>query len=375
MSNRVESAFREPKLIKALAFEIEKRAKDLKNKIKIMEVCGGHTHTIMKYGLKQILPENIDFVHGPGCPVCVMPKEKIDEAYVLSSIEGVIFVTLGDMIKVPGSFGSLQDARALGADIRFVYSPFECIKIASENSDKKVIFYAIGFETTTPMSAALLKESLQRGIKNLFFAINHIKIPEVLDVLFSDRECKVNALIAPSHVSAITGAKIYKPLVERYKKPTVVSGFEPVDVLDGVLRVVNQFLEGRCELDIEYSRVVNMDGNSKALELIDEFFTPQDRFNWRGIGWVWHSSLKLKDKYKNFCAYREFEKYLKSIKSKDEHRECVCGEILKGIKKPDECRLFRVVCNPSNPIGSCMVSSEGACAAYYKYDNFNIQKD
>ncbi len=360
--------FRDAKVIQSLAKEIDKEAKKLDKKINIMEVCGGHTHTIMKYGLLQLLPENIDFIHGPGCPVCVMPKERIDHAYTLAMQEDVILVTLGDMIKVPGSNGSLQNARANGADVRFVYSPLDSLKIAKENPDKTVIFYAIGFETTTPMSAALLESVIKQNITNLLFHINHVVVPEPMRVLLDDKECAINAFIGPSHVSVITGSKIYDEFPANYKTPVVVSGFEPVDVMQSILMIVRQFNEGRCEVENEYGRAVSKEGNVTAQKLIEKYFEKRDHFRWRGIGDIKKSALKLKDEYAKYDAEKIYADILPDKKI-DDHKMCICGEILKGKAKPMECKVFGKACKPNSPLGSCMVSSEGACAAYYKYGN------
>ncbi len=360
--------FRDADTIKAYAKLINEGAKKLSRSINIMEVCGGHTHSIMKYGLNQLLPENIKFIHGPGCPVCVMPKERVDHAVALSKVSDVIVVTLGDMIKVPGSNGSLQDARAKGADVRFVYSPLDCIKIAKENPEKKVVFFAIGFETTTPMTSALIKQVLDKDIKNIFFHINHITVPEPMRVLLDDETNNIDAFIGPSHVSVIAGSKIYEEFASKYKKPVVVSGFEPVDVMQSVYMILSQFLENRCALEIEYTRSVSYDGNIQAQKLNDTFFERRDHFRWRGIGDIPHSALKLKDEY----SYLDAEMIYKDIlpnEQIDDHKLCICGDILKGKANPKDCKVFGTACKPSNPLGSCMVSSEGACAAYYKYGN------
>lgn len=365
--------FRDPATIKALAKLIEKEARSLEEPLNIMEVCGGHTHTIMKYGLKQLLPDSIRFVHGPGCPVCIMPKERIDHAYILSKEEGVILATLGDMIKVPGSRGSLQKARREGADIRFVYSPLDVLKIARENPDKKVIFFAIGFETTTPMSAALLEHAIKEGLENLLLHVNHVTVPEVMQELIDSRDehidsynNKIDAFIGPSHVSVIAGAKIYRRFPQRYGRPVVVSGFEPVDVMEGVLMLVRQFVEGRCELEIQYRRSVTMEGNTSAQKMIDRYFCKRELFKWRGLGNIPHSALRLRDEYARYDAERVYADIL-PLEEIEDHKLCICGDILRGMADPTECMVFGTACKPSNPLGSCMVSSEGACAAYYKY--------
>ena len=301
--------FRDADTIKAYAKIIAQDAKKLENPINIMEVCGGHTHTIMKYGIPQLMPENINFIHGPGCPVCIMPKERIDHAYVLSMQENVILVTLGDMIKVPGSNGSLQDARAKGADVRFVYSPMDCIKIAKENEDKKVIFFAIGFETTTPMTAALINTVIKFDIKNVLLHINHVTVPEVMKELIDSRDIhvdsynnQIDAFLGPSHVSVISGSKIYEEFPRDYNRPVVVSGFEPVDVMQAISMVIKQFIENRCELEVEYNRLVSYDGNIKAQELIEKYFEKTDLFKWRGLGNIAKSGLKLKSEYEKYDA-------------------------------------------------------------------------
>jgi hydrogenase expression/formation protein HypD len=360
--------FRDPKTIKALKKLIDQEAQKLNRDINIMEVCGGHTHTIMKYGLPQLLPSNINFVHGPGCPVCVMPKERIDHAYILSLQEDVILVTLGDMIKVPGSRGSLQDARSKGADVRFVYSPLDTIKIANENPNKKIIFFAIGFETTTPMTAALLEHVTKSEVKNILFHINHITVPEPMRALLDSSDCKIDAFIGPSHVSVITGSKIYEEFVVDYKKPVVVSGFEPVDVMQSILSIIKQFNENRCDLELQYSRAVTYDGNLRAQVLNNKFFTKAEQFRWRGLGDIKDSSYKLRDEYASIDAEIIYKDILPNEKI-DDHKLCICGSIMRGVAKPNDCKVFGTACKPSSPLGSCMVSSEGACSAYYKYGN------
>ena len=367
--------FRDGKTIQAYAKLIEKEAKKLKKPINIMEVCGGHTHTIMKFGLPQLLPDNVNFIHGPGCPVCIMPKERIDHAYVLAMQSDVILVTLGDMIKVPGSHGSLQDARSKGADVRFVYSPMESLKIAQENPDKKVIFFAIGFETTTPMTAVLVDQVIKLGISNILFHINHVTVPEVMVELIDSRDehidsynNQIDAFLGPSHVSVISGSKIYDKFPKEYARPVVVTGFEPVDAMQGIYMIVKQFIEERCELEIQYKRVVSYEGNLKAQALIDTYFEKVSLFRWRGLGNVPDSGLKLKESYAPYDAEVVYEKILPRAEIED-HKLCICGDILRGMAKPHECTIFGTACKPNSPIGSCMVSSEGACAAYYKYGN------
>ncbi|WP_148570929.1 hydrogenase formation protein HypD [Aliarcobacter cryaerophilus] len=359
--------FRDSKVIKAYKKLIDEDLKDYDKTINIMEVCGGHTHTIMKYGIPQLLNKKINFIHGPGCPVCVMPKDRIDSAYELSLQKDVILVTLGDMIKVPGSKGSLQKARSEGADVRFVYSPMDCLKIADENKDKTVVFFAIGFETTTPMTCALMEQVIKQDIKNILFSINHITVPEVMRVLVQDDNCKIDAFLGPSHVSVISGSKIYEEFPLSYNKPVVVSGFEPVDVMQSISMIVKQFKEKRANLEIEYKRVVSYDGNLKAQELINKYFRKVP-FKFRGIGEVENSGYELKDEFDKYNAKIVYKDILPTQEVK-ENKACKCPEILKGVAKPTDCKIFGTVCTPTNPIGSCMVSSEGACSAYYKYGN------
>ena len=359
--------FRDAKTIKAFKQIIDEDLKDYDGTINIMEVCGGHTHTIMKYGIPQLINKKINFIHGPGCPVCVMPKDRIDSAYELSLQKDLILVTLGDMIKVPGSKGSLQKARSEGADVRFVYSPMDCLKIADENKDKIVVFFAIGFETTTPMTCALMEQVIKQDIKNILFHINHITVPEVMQVLVQDENCKIDAFLGPSHVSVISGSKIYEEFPLSYNKPVVVSGFEPVDVMQSISMIVKQFKEKRANLEIEYKRVVSYEGNLKAQELINKYFKKVP-FKFRGIGEVENSGYELKDEFDKYNAKIVYKDILPTQEVK-ENKACKCPEILKGVAKPTDCKIFGNICTPTNPIGSCMVSSEGACSAYYKYGN------
>ncbi|MCV6607282.1 MAG: hydrogenase formation protein HypD [Campylobacterales bacterium] len=367
--------FRDADTIKAFAKIIKEDAKKLDKPITIMEVCGGHTHTIMKYGIPQLLPENIKFIHGPGCPVCIMPKERIDHGYILSQQEDVILVTLGDMIKVPGSNGSLQDARSKGADVRFVYSPLDCIKIAQENPTKKIIFFAIGFETTTPMTASLLDSVIKKNITNVFFHINHVTVPEVMKELIDSRDEHVDSynhtidsFLGPSHVSVISGGKIYEEFPRDYKKPVVIAGFEPVDVVQAISMIVKQFIENRCELENQYQRLVTRDGNVRAQNLINKYFEKVDLFKWRGLGNIPKSGLKLRKDFEEYDAEVIYKDVL-PLEEIEDHKLCICGDILRGMANPPECTIFGTACKPSSPVGSCMVSSEGACAAYYKYGN------
>jgi hydrogenase expression/formation protein HypD len=355
--------FRNPEHIKALSAQIKAEAK---TPINIMEVCGGHTHTIMKFGIPQLLPETVEFVHGPGCPVCIMPKERIDAALVLAKQEGVILATLGDMIRVPGSKTSLQQLRSQGADIRALYSPLDVLKIAKENPDKKVVFFAIGFETTTPMSASLIDKVVKEDIKNILIHCNHVTVPEPMEAIMADGDAKIDAFLGPSHVSVITGSSMFEPLASKFNTPIVVAGFEPVDVMESILRIVRQINRGEAKVENQYSRAVSYEGNVHAKALINKYFQKRSHFRWRGIGDIPKSALELRPEY----AHLDAEVYFKDIlpqKPIDDHKRCICGQILKGRAKPYECKVFGKACTPTSPMGSCMVSSEGACAAYYRY--------
>ncbi|QCD52614.1 hydrogenase formation protein HypD [Campylobacter sp. RM16192] len=357
--------FRDKDLILALSELIKKESIKPLN---IMEICGGHTHSIMKFGLTGLVGEKINFIHGPGCPVCIMPKSRIDEAIKLASRDDVILCTLADMLRVPGSNTSLQKLRAEGADIRALYSPLDCIKIAQENLSKNIIFFAIGFETTTPMTASIMQKTVEMGIKNLFFHINHVTVPAPVRAIMDDESVKIDAFLGPSHVSVITGYEIYEDIAKDYKRPIAVSGFEPLDIMDSVLNLVRQQNAGTHDVYNEYARVVSRSGNLKAKELINRYFEPCD-FNWRGLGVIKDSGMKIRQEFSYLDARMKFDC---EVNSKAESKACICGEILRGRAKPYDCKIFGKACTPKNPIGSCMVSSEGACAAYFKYAKESI---
>lgn len=359
------NGFRNPCTVKALSAAIVDEAKQLEKPLYIMEVCGGHTHVIMKYGLFSLLPDNIRFVHGPGCPVCIMPKERIDQAIALAKMDNTILLTLGDMIRVPGSESSLAYERANGYDVRALYSPLDAIKIAGENPDKKIIFFAIGFETTTPMTAVVIEQTIKQNIRNLYFHINHVIVTPPIRAIM-DSESKVNAFIAPGHVSVITGSKIFIPLARRYNTPIVISGFEPIDIMQSILMIIHQKINNQSNAEIQYSRSVTIEGNLKAQELINRYMQLRENFRWRGIGDIPGSALQLRDKYSYLDAEKLFA-YIFSHKPVEDNNLCICGEVLKGINEPPDCKLFGNVCVPDTPVGSCMVSSEGTCNAYYRY--------
>ncbi|MDY6782392.1 MAG: hydrogenase formation protein HypD [Cyanobacteriota bacterium] len=360
--------FRDPKKAKALIQNIQQLSRKLEqtpaNPLKVMEVCGGHTHSIFKYGIEDSLPNNIELIHGPGCPVCVMPRGKLDDAIAIAQNPNVILVTFGDTLRVPGSQKSLLQAKAEGADIRIVYSPLDCLPIAQQNPDKEVIFFAIGFETTAPSTALTLLQAVEENITNFSLFCNHVLVVPALEALLNNPDLQLDGFIGPGHVSTIIGTQPYEEICQTYQKPIVVSGFEPLDILQSVWMVLQQFLEDRCEVENQYDRLVREKGNRIAIEAIHQVFETRESFEWRGLGEIPRSGLKVRSRYAKFDAETKFAILPAKV---DDHEACQCGEILKGVLKPWECKVFGTACTPENPIGSCMVSSEGACAAYYKY--------
>ena len=333
-------------------------------RLKVMEVCGGHTHTIFKYGIEDLLPHNIEMIHGPGCPVCVIPLGRVDDSISIALQPGVIFTTFGDMMRVPGSKMSLLNAKAAGADVRMVYSPLDALKIAKKNPGRQVVFLALGFETTAPSTALTILQAVKDGVENFSVFCNHIMIVPALKAILDSPDLRLDGFLGPGHVSTVIGTRPYEFVSKEYNKPLVVSGFEPLDVLQAVYLVVKQIVEGRAEVENQYGRVVERDGNRRSLEAIREVFEPRDYFEWRGLGSIAHSGLKLRSKYAGFDA--ELKYRAPGLRIADP-KACQCGEILKGVKKPWECKVFGTACTPETPIGSCMVSSEGACAAYYNF--------
>ncbi len=329
----------------------------------IMEVCGGQTHTILKYGLEELLPTGLTIVHGPGCPVCVTPLNMIDKAISIAQNPEVIFTTFGDMMRVPGSELDLLSVKAMGGDVRMVYSPLDAIRFAEESPHKKVVFFAIGFETTAPANAMAVKEAKRKGIKNFSILCSHVLVPPAINAILSSGNSRVQAFLAAGHVCTVMGYEEYIPITQKYKVPIVVTGFEPVDLMEGIYMAVKQLEVHECEVENQYKRVVKKEGNIVAKKIMEEVFTVVDR-NWRGIGKIPMSGLKLNVKYAEFDAENIFE--VKSI-STDESQQCIAGEVLQGLKKPVQCDLFGKQCNPEHPIGAPMVSSEGACAAYFHY--------
>jgi hydrogenase expression/formation protein HypD len=329
----------------------------------IMEVCGGQTHSIVKNGIDFLLPEGIELVHGPGCPVCVTPLEMIDKAHAIAAQPDVIFCSFGDMLRVPGSEGDLFTLKSQGADIRVVYSPIDCLKIARANPEKKVVFFAIGFETTAPANAMLVHRAKQDQVKNLSILVSHSLVPPSITYILQSPKNRVQGFLGPGHVCTIMGYREYEPISERYKVPIVITGFEPLDLLQGTLMTVQQLEAGRAEVENQYSRVLGREGNVAARKLVNSVFEVADR-KWRGVGWISKSGYKLRWEYREHDAERIFS--VKEIDTK-EPEVCISGQILKGIKKPHDCPAFGTLCTPQTPLGATMVSAEGACAAYYAY--------
>lgn len=329
----------------------------------IMEVCGGQTHTIVKSGIEDLLPDEITLVHGPGCPVCVTPINLIDKAVAIAQRPDVIFCSFGDMLRVPGSSKSLFDVKAEGADVRIVYSPLDALKLAKANPARQVVFFAVGFETTAPANAMAAWQADHEGIENFSLLVSHILVPPAMEALLSSSNCVVQGFLAAGHVCTIMGFEEYFPIAEHYKVPIVVTGFEPLDILEGILMTVTQLEEGRHEVENQYARAVRREGNRPAQERIAEVFevTPRE---WRGLGEIPASGFQLRGRFQRYDANL---RYPSSTEPAHESPECISGLILQGIKKPHECPAFAVKCTPENPLGAPMVSSEGACAAYYHY--------
>ena len=329
----------------------------------LMEVCGGQTHTIVKFGLDELLPKQITLIHGPGCPVCVTPVELIDKALEIASRRDVIFCSFGDMLRVPGSSTDLLAVKASGGDVRMMYSPLDAVKLAEQNPDKEVVFFGVGFETTAPTTAMAVYQAAKAGLKNFSLLVSHVLVPPAMEAILSSSDCRVQAFLAAGHVCAVMGYEEYVPLAAKYNVPIVVTGFEPVDILQGVLMCVEQLETGRAEVENQYSRAVRREGNRPAQRLIREVFRVIPR-KWRGVGEIPRSGLGLSEAYRVFDAEQRFG--VAGLKV-EEASECLSGLVLQGKIKPNECPAFGARCTPEHPLGATMVSAEGACAAYYRY--------
>jgi len=355
------TTYRDPEILEKLA----KKIGDYKGrKINIMEVCGTHTMAISRYGIRSLLPESINLISGPGCPVCVTPVFFINAAINLSSRKDTIITTFGDLMRVPGSESNLLQQKALGRDVRVVYSPLDSIKIAKQNKDKNVVFLSVGFETTTPISALTVLNAKDEGLKNFSVLSANKTVPVALEVLAMDEDIGIDGYLYPGHVSAIIGTGIYEELARKHRIPGVVAGFEPLDILNGIIRLSENINQNNIVVENAYQRAVSKEGNPIAVSKMYEVYEPCDSV-WRGIGNLPMSGLKIRDEYKEFDAWKVFELEQKVM---EEPKGCLCGEILKGKKKPSDCLLFGKACVPESPVGACMVSSEGTCAAYYKYN-------
>ena len=358
--------FRDAELGRRLAAEIRETVEPGR-RYKVMEVCGGHTHTIYKYGVDDLLPEGVELVHGPGCPVCVIPMGRVDDGIAVAERPEVIFTCFGDMMRVPGSGKTLLDAKAEGADVRMVYSPLDALRIARENPGRDVVFFAIGFETTAPSTALTLQRAKADGVRNFFCFSNHVTIVPPLRALLESPDLRLDGFVGPGHVSTVVGARPFEFIPRDYGKPIVISGFEPLDLLQSVQMVLAQLAAGRCTVENQYRRVVPYDGNPQALRVMADVFELRPHFEWRGLGFISQSGLKLSSRYADFDAELRYE--VPGVRIADP-KACQCGEVLKGVIKPWECKVFGTACTPERPIGTCMVSSEGACAAYYNYGRF-----
>ena len=366
-------AFRRKDIAGCLARAIAEEV-DPARQYNLMEFCGGHTHAIFRYGVQSLMPQNVRFVHGPGCPVCVLPIARIEQAIELAERHGVILCSYGDMMRVPASQNrSLMKARAAGADVRMVYSTQDALQIARDNPDRQVVFFAIGFETTTPPTAVALLVAQREELRNFSIFCNHVLTPAAIGHMLDTSESEavaIDGLLGPSHVSSVIGSQPYESFAERFQKPIVIAGFEPLDVMQSALMLIRQINDGRHVVENEYTRVVTREGNRKAQALVFGVFRLRPSFEWRGLGDVLDSALQIREDFAEYDAERRFA--LTSSRARDV-KGCACPSILRGVKKPTDCRLFGTVCTPDNPKGSCMVSSEGACAAYWTYGRFRAE--
>ncbi len=367
---RFVDEYRNPELAEALGRQITALCEPGRQ-YKIMEVCGGHTHTIYRFGVQDHLPEQIELVHGPGCPVCVIPMGRVDDGIAIAEQEGVILTCFGDMMRVPGGRGSFLQANAAGTDIRMVYSPLDALRIARREPDRQVVFYAIGFETTAPSTALTIKRAAQEGIKNFSVLSNHVTIIPAIKAILDSPDLRLDAFIGPGHVSTVIGCRPYEWIPQQFGMPLVCAGFEPLDLLQSIQMIMRQLFEGRATVENQYGRVVNYNGNPAALQVLSEVFSLRPFFEWRGLGSIAHSALQIAPKYAQFDAELRYE--LPGVRVADP-KACQCGEVLKGVLKPWECKVFGTACTPETPIGTCMVSSEGACAAYYNYGQYAKQR-
>jgi hydrogenase expression/formation protein HypD len=359
---RFVDEYRDPAAARALVARITELAGD--GHYKFMEVCGGHTHTIYRHGIEHLLPTSVELVHGPGCPVCVIPMGRIDDAIAVAQAPGVIFTSFGDMMRVPGSKGSLLGAKAQGADVRIVYSPLDALRVAADNPERPVVFFAVGFETTAPSTAATVLKARQDVVMNFSVFSNHVTIVPPIRAILESPDLRLDGFIGPGHVSTVVGQRPYRFVPEEFGKPFVTAGFEPLDILQAIAMLLTQIGEGRCCVENQYTRCVSEAGNPRALAILNDVFEVRPHFEWRGLGFIPESALKLRQEFAKWDA--EFRFDVPGVRVADP-KACQCGEVLKGAIKPWECKVFGTACTPETPIGTCMVSSEGACAAYYNF--------
>ncbi len=367
--------FRDPERAKALLAEIERLVERIdicrQRPLQIMEVCGGHTHAIFRYGLHRMLPKAVEFVHGPGCPVCVLPMGRVDDCIAIAEQPNVVFTTFGDAMRVPGSRGTLLQAKARGADVRMVYSPLDALRIAHDNPAKEVVFFGLGFETTMPSTAFTVLEAHRAGIANFSLFCNHITIIPTIKAILDSPGLQLDGFLGPGHVSMVIGTRPYQFIAERYLRPIVVAGFEPLDVLQSVWMVLKQIAEGRHAVENQYGRIVPEPGNAQALSAVTDVFELREFFEWRGLGSIDHSGVRVREKYAAYDAERKF--FVPNVKIADP-QSCQCGEVLKGAIRPEQCKVFGTACTPETPLGALMVSSEGACAACYSYARVDTRR-
>jgi hydrogenase expression/formation protein HypD len=359
---RFVDEYRDPAAARALVGRIKELAGD--DHFKFMEVCGGHTHTIYRHGIEHVLPTSVELVHGPGCPVCVIPMGRIDDAIAVAETPDVIFTSFGDMMRVPGSSGNLLEAKARGADVRFVYSPLDALRIAVEHPDRQVVFFAVGFETTAPSTAVTLLKARADRVMNFSVFSNHVTIVPPIKAILESPDLRLDGFLGPGHVSTVIGNRPYRFVPEVYGKPLVTAGFEPLDILQSILMLLHQIREGRCQVENQYTRIVRDEGNPRALAMLAEVFELRPHFEWRGLGFISQSALKLRSEFADWDAELRYQ--VPGVRVADP-KACQCGEVLKGVIKPWQCKVFGTACTPETPIGTCMVSSEGACAAYYNF--------
>ncbi len=350
-------------MIKQMLDEMHKLVGSIGKPLKLMEVCGTHTVEIFRHGIRDVIPGRVTLLSGPGCPVCVTSVQDVDAAIAIAKTPGTIMATFGDMMRVPGGKGSLLEARSEGADVRVLYSPMDALSLAQKEASKEIVFFATGFETTSPLIAATVAQAAALGIRNFSVYAAHKLVPPALQALLDSPDVQVDGFILPGHVSTIIGKKPYEFIPVRYGKPSVITGFDAKDIIEGILMIVRQIAGKRASVEIQYRNVVREEGNPRAVALLDEYFEPADAY-WRGIGCIPKSGLKLRDKFAAFDANRKFSP---PVSTAEEPELCSCGDILRGVKIPTECPLFGTGCTPESPVGPCMVSTEGSCAAYYKY--------